>query len=32
MKNWINEDQVIGHCPWQQDIVDARAVADRIGH
>jgi tRNA-specific 2-thiouridylase len=31
MKNWINEDQVIGDCPWQQDIVDARAVADRIG-
>ena len=31
MKNWINEDNVIGECPWQQDIVDARAVADRIG-
>jgi tRNA-specific 2-thiouridylase len=31
MKNWINEDQVIGHCPWQQDIADARAVADRLG-
>jgi len=31
MKNWINEDNVIGDCPWQQDIVDARAVADRIG-
>ena len=31
MKNWINEDQVIGECPWQQDIIDARAVADRIG-
>ena len=27
MKNWINEDNVIGHCPWQQDIEDARAVA-----
>ncbi|MDQ5980527.1 MAG: tRNA-uridine 2-sulfurtransferase, partial [Verrucomicrobiota bacterium] len=22
---------VIGHCPWMQDIEDARAVADRIG-
>jgi tRNA-specific 2-thiouridylase len=31
MKNWINEDNVIGDCPWQQDIVDARAVADRLG-
>jgi len=31
MKNWINEDQVIGHCPWRQDIDDARAVADKLG-
>ncbi len=31
MKNWINEDEVIGHCPWQQDIADARAVADHLG-
>ncbi|HVT72322.1 MAG TPA: tRNA 2-thiouridine(34) synthase MnmA [Lacunisphaera sp.] len=31
MKNWINEDQVIGNCPWMQDIEDARAVADRLG-
>ncbi len=31
MKNWINEDAVIGHCPWQQDIDDARAVADHLG-
>ncbi|MDI1318901.1 MAG: tRNA 2-thiouridine(34) synthase MnmA [bacterium] len=31
MKNWINEDQVIGHCPWLQDIADARAVAEKIG-
>jgi tRNA-specific 2-thiouridylase len=31
MKNWINEDKVIGHCPWEQDITDARAVADRLG-
>ena len=30
MKNWINEDQVVGHCPWQQDIADARAVCDRL--
>jgi len=31
MKNWINEDEVIGHCPWEQDITDARAVADHLG-
>lgn len=31
MKNWINEDNVIGECPWQQDIDDARACADRLG-
>ena len=31
MKNWINEDNVIGDCPWQQDIVDARAVCDKLG-
>ncbi len=31
MKNWINEDNVIGHCPWQQDIEDAGRVAEQIG-
>jgi len=31
MKNWINEDNLIGHCPWMQDIEDARAVADHLG-
>lgn len=31
MKNWINEDNVIGHCPWMQDIDDARATAEAIG-
>jgi len=31
MKNWINEDKVIGHCPWMQDIEDARRVAEQIG-
>lgn len=31
MKNWINEDEIIGHCPWMQDIDDARAVCDRLG-
>jgi tRNA-specific 2-thiouridylase len=31
MKNWINEDNVIGHCPWMEDIEDARASAEAIG-
>jgi len=31
MKNWINEDNIIGDCPWQQDIEDARAVAEHLG-
>ncbi len=31
MKNWINEENIIGHCPWQEDIEDARAVADKLG-
>jgi tRNA-specific 2-thiouridylase len=31
MKNWINEENIIGDCPWEQDIVDARAVAEQLG-
>ena len=31
MKNWINEDNILGDCPWQRDIEDARAVAEHIG-
>jgi tRNA-specific 2-thiouridylase len=31
MKNWINEDEILGDCPWMQDIEDARAVADTLG-
>jgi len=31
MKNWVNEDGTIGHCPWEEDIRDARAVADHLG-
>lgn len=31
MKNWINEESVLGDCPWQQDITDARAAAEAIG-
>jgi len=31
MKNWINEDNIVGNCPWQQDIEDARASAEKLG-
>ena len=31
MKNWINEENIVGNCPWEQDIVDARAVAEALG-
>ena len=31
MKNWINEDGLIGDCPWQVDIEDARRAAATIG-
>lgn len=31
MKNWINEENILGDCPWQRDIVDARAAAEAIG-
>ena len=31
MKNWINEDNIVGDCPWQRDIEDARAVCDKLG-
>jgi tRNA-specific 2-thiouridylase len=31
MKNWINEENIVGDCPWEQDIVDARAVAEALG-
>lgn len=31
MKNWINEDHLVGDCPWQRDIEDARAVCEKIG-
>ncbi len=31
MKNWINEENILGDCPWQQDIEDARAVSEQLG-
>lgn len=31
MKNWMNEQNVIGDCPWQEDAEDARRVASQLG-
>jgi tRNA-uridine 2-sulfurtransferase len=31
MKNWMNEDGVVGDCPWREDIEDARRVAGQVG-
>jgi tRNA-uridine 2-sulfurtransferase len=31
MKNWINEENIVGDCPWQTDIEDARTVAETLG-
>ena len=31
MKNWVNEENIPGECPWEQDIEDARAVCRVLG-
>ena len=31
MKNWINQEGIPGDCPWEQDIEDAHAVAQKLG-
>jgi len=33
MKTWMNEEgiNVLKHCPWQQEIKDARSVCEKIG-
>lgn len=31
MKNWVNTDAIPGECPWEQDIDDALAVAQKLG-
>jgi tRNA-uridine 2-sulfurtransferase len=31
MKNWINEINVVGDCPWQQDVEDAARAAQTLG-
>ncbi|MBV9671605.1 MAG: tRNA 2-thiouridine(34) synthase MnmA [Verrucomicrobia bacterium] len=30
IKNWTNEENIFGDCPWEQDIADARAVANAL--
>ena len=31
MKNWMDEREVFGKCPWEQDIQDAARVAEQLG-
>lgn len=31
MKNWVNEDDIPGDCPWEEDVADAAAVAEKLG-
>ena len=31
MKNWMAEWDPLGQCPWEQDVADARVVADALG-
>ncbi len=31
MKNWINEENIPGECPWERDIEDALAVCRVLG-
>ncbi len=31
MKNWINEEGLPGDCPWESDLEDAHAVAQKLG-
>jgi tRNA-specific 2-thiouridylase len=31
MKNWMAERDPFGQCPWEDDVADARAVAEKLG-
>jgi tRNA-specific 2-thiouridylase len=31
MKNWVNDEGIPGDCPWESDVEDARAVAEKLG-
>ncbi|MDX6767247.1 MAG: tRNA 2-thiouridine(34) synthase MnmA [Candidatus Methylacidiphilales bacterium] len=31
MKNWVNEENLPGECPWERDASDAESVAAKLG-
>ena len=31
MKNWVNDENIPGECPWERDIEDALAVCRKLG-
>lgn len=31
MKNWVNDENIPGECPWEQDIEDALGVCRKLG-
>ncbi len=31
MKNWVNDENIPGECPWENDIEDAKAVCHVLG-
>lgn len=31
MKNWVNEENIPGECPWEKDIEDALGVCRKLG-
>ncbi len=31
MKNWVNDENIPGECPWERDIEDALGVCRRLG-
>lgn len=31
MKNWVNEENIPGECPWERDIEDALGVCRKLG-
>lgn len=31
MKNWVNEENIPGECPWERDIDDALGVCEKLG-
>ena len=31
MKNWVNDENIPGECPWERDIEDALGVCRKLG-